>query len=62
MMIITLERPVPVRLLKTGSQTANGISALKNGNLVTSPDQIAFVTGDDDSAAYADKIRQVLLA
>jgi len=29
---------------------------------VTSPDQIAFVTGDDDSAAYADKIRQVLLA
>ena len=29
---------------------------------VTSPDQIEFVTGDDDSAAYANKIRQILLA
>ncbi len=29
---------------------------------VTSPDQIEFVTGDADSAAYAEKVRQILLA
>jgi uncharacterized protein (DUF362 family) len=36
--------------------------AVELGLGVDSPSRIAFVTGDADSAAYADRIRQVLLA
>jgi uncharacterized protein (DUF362 family) len=36
--------------------------AVELGLGVQSPDQIEFVTGDAASAAYADEIRQVLLA